>query len=177
MGKDELVDVVNENGQYIDKEWKSVCHNKGLSHRVGAVILLDDYGRILLQRRARGKIGEGLLDFSASGHVVSGDTYENTAYREMREEIGIYTPLVEIGIPYNEGLHKQNGFLLNHRIQMFKGVYDGTFRLQNKEVSEVIKFGWSELRDRLIRDPKGMTRGLFVGLKNYMDRLEKNGIK
>lgn len=55
---------------------------------VVAVALIDSGGRVLMQRRPRGKQHGGLWEFPG-GKVEAGETPEISAIREIEEELGI----------------------------------------------------------------------------------------
>jgi isopentenyldiphosphate isomerase len=56
---------------------------------VGAVnaLVFDGRGRVLLQRRPRGKENGGLWDKSVGGHVSAGEDWDTTLLREAAEEL------------------------------------------------------------------------------------------
>ena len=64
---------------------------------VAAVALLDEDGRILLQRRRLGGRHGGLWEFPG-GKVEPGETPEEALSREIREEIGIELGVVRAGL-------------------------------------------------------------------------------
>jgi len=65
-------------------------HDPNLIHRSVQVIVFTSHGRVLLQRRAATKdLFPGYLCASASGHVMAGDGYAETARRELVEELGV----------------------------------------------------------------------------------------
>jgi isopentenyldiphosphate isomerase len=65
-------------------------HDPNLIHRSIQVLVFTSAGRILLQRRAATKdLFPGYLCASASGHVIAGDGYAETARRELIEELGV----------------------------------------------------------------------------------------
>src|SRR5262245_38536229 len=62
-------------------------HDPNLIHRSVQVIVFTCDGRVLLQRRAATKdLFPTYLCASASGHVMAGDGYVETARRELIEE-------------------------------------------------------------------------------------------
>jgi isopentenyldiphosphate isomerase len=87
---EEIFDVVNERDEVIDRKLRSEVHRLGLRHRAVHVLVFNSRGQIFLQKRSlRKDKSPGLWDSSASGHVDSGEHYDATAVRELREEIGL----------------------------------------------------------------------------------------
>ena len=92
---DEIVDVVNELDIVVGQATKrEVNGNPALIHREVGVLIYDENNRVLTQLRSRNKKFNPLIwSISVAGHVPSGMTTEAAAYMEMKEELGIYTPL------------------------------------------------------------------------------------
>lgn len=87
---EDIFDVVNERDEVVDRKPRSVVHRLGLLHRAVHVLVFNPGGQIFLQKRSMKKDRQpGLWDSSASGHVDSGEDYDTTAVREVREEIGL----------------------------------------------------------------------------------------
>jgi 8-oxo-dGTP pyrophosphatase MutT (NUDIX family) len=61
------------------------AHREGTPHRIAVTYVENDRAEILVQVRARG----GAHDHSSAGHVDPGDSYIDTAKRELAEELGI----------------------------------------------------------------------------------------
>jgi isopentenyl-diphosphate delta-isomerase type 1 len=88
--KEEIFDVVNDRDEVIDHRPRSEVHRRGLLHRAVHVLVFNSRGQIFLQKRSMTKdTSPGRWDSSASGHVDSGEEYDQTAVRELREEIGL----------------------------------------------------------------------------------------
>jgi len=87
--KDELLDIIDEGNQVIGQALKSAVHDRGLPHRVGAVLLQRGDGRYLIPTASEIKAEAGRLYHSAAGHVLSGETCRECAQRELLEETGI----------------------------------------------------------------------------------------
>lgn len=89
--QDELFVVVNRQDKVIGYRTRFECHhNKQLIHRAAGVVIFNNQGQILLQKRGQNKDTDpGLYTISASGHVGKGETYLQAAKRELMEELGV----------------------------------------------------------------------------------------
>src|ERR1043166_2616546 len=87
---EEIFDVVNDRDEVVDRKPRSEVHRLGLLHRAVHILVFNSRGQIFLQKRSMKKDRQpGVWDSSASGHVDSGEDYDTTAVRELREEIGL----------------------------------------------------------------------------------------
>lgn len=131
--QDELFDIVNEKDEIIGQATRRECHaDKSLIHRAIHIGVFDNNGQILLQQRSMTKDTDpGLWCLSASGHVLSGHTYEDTAARELQEELGISTHIT---------LLKTHLIRASHETEftaVFKGFHNGPFTPHPQEISQV----------------------------------------
>lgn len=100
---DELVDVYNENFEFIGSKMKSEARTKGywVSSIHCWIIRPQDEGYVLFQKRgALKKIFPNKLDISAAGHYKSGEV-ESDGIREISEELGLdvlYNSLIPLGV-------------------------------------------------------------------------------
>ena len=77
---------------------RAVAHAEGLLHRSGLVFLRRADARILLQHRSPHKpTFPDAYDASAAFHVTFGESYEQAAERELREETGVSAPVRLLG--------------------------------------------------------------------------------
>ena len=86
---DEEVDVIDQEGRVTGQALKTVVHRQGLRHRVAAVLLQRQDGKYLIPTASDLKAEAGLLYHSAAGHVLSGESYVDSAQRELLEETGL----------------------------------------------------------------------------------------
>jgi len=87
----EIFDVVNERDEVIGQQTRSEVHRLGLMHRAVHVLVFNSRGQVFLQKRSMSKDRQpGLWDSSASGHLDSGEAYDDCAVRELGEEIGLF---------------------------------------------------------------------------------------
>ena len=87
---EDIFDVVNECDEVIGRAPRSEVHARGLLHRAIHVLVFNSRGEVFLQKRSMKKDRQpGVWDSSCSGHVDSGEDYDQTAVRELQEEIGL----------------------------------------------------------------------------------------
>jgi len=92
--EDELLDLVDENDQVIGTILRSksmLVHREGRGYlRAAELFIRNTDGQLWIPRRSMKKsIAPGGLDYSASGHVASGESYEEALRREVKEELNL----------------------------------------------------------------------------------------
>jgi isopentenyl-diphosphate delta-isomerase len=91
-----------------------------------------------LQRRSESMSGyPGLWDQAVGGHVDPGESYEDAAAREMKEELGIESPITEIALSF------ETDYVFNG---VFRAVVssDTEFNFDTNEVAEI---KWIAIKD------------------------------
>jgi 16S rRNA (adenine1518-N6/adenine1519-N6)-dimethyltransferase len=89
--------VVDENDRIRRYASRSEVHGNNLRHRAVHILIFSAAGDVYLQQRSRWKDRHPLKwDSSAAGHVTAGETYDETARRELKEELGIDVALKRI---------------------------------------------------------------------------------
>lgn len=84
-----LIDVVDENDEIVDSKSRNEVHRLGLLHREVHVWMFDDDKNLFFQKRGLHRPSAGLLDATVGGHVNKGESYEEAAIRETKEETGL----------------------------------------------------------------------------------------
>ena len=156
------VDIVDEHDNVIGAAMVADVWKNGYRHRGVFILLEDEQGRLLLQKRAPDMLAyPNCWDVSAGGHVDTGMTYEEAARAELAEELGLYdVPLTLVGKYYEESEMPQN-----RRANVFFSVYrarvnDIPAKLAADEVSEVRWFTRQQLEDLLTHHPEEVALGL-----------------
>ena len=86
----ELLYHVTKDDSVLGPVERSKAHDNQLLHRSGIIFLIRSDGKIMLQHRSPSKTPfPDCWDSSASFHVMFGESYEEAATRELREETGI----------------------------------------------------------------------------------------
>ncbi len=142
MVMQEFLDVVDESNEVVGAAPIDEIYNKRLNHRIVHVLIFNDKGEILLQMRsAKKEFCPGHWVTSAGGHVQKGETYEQAAKRELKEELGIEASLTKIlETPYDH--YKMRKFL-----EVFRGITAGPFKVNSEEVSGCRWFSVADVRD------------------------------
>ena len=151
---EEMFDVVDSSDKVIGRASREEIHRKGLLHRSTHLLVFDGSGRVLLQKRSMRKDRfPGRWDSSVSGHVDSGEHYDECVVRETMEEIGIDLA----GTP--DRLFKINA--CDETDQEFTWVYrtesEGPFSPNGDEISEIGWFTWEEASRLVETDPESVS--------------------
>ncbi len=156
----ELLDVLDENGNLTgEKMERGKVHELGIWHRCVHIWIINSKGELLLQKCAKKpqKNLGGLWDVSAAGHVEAGETVEEAALKELREELGLEIPfeefilLKELKISVSMG---DRGFK-NHFDVVFlikKDLDTTKLNLQEEEVEKVEFVHWRKVRERFLNN-------------------------
>jgi isopentenyl-diphosphate Delta-isomerase len=128
-------------------------HRAGLLHRAFSTFIVDDQGRILLQRRSREKYHSGgLLANSCCGHPRPGETTQAAARRRLTEELGIEAPL-KFGFFSRYRAKLNGGMQENEYVYVYFGPLTAQPNPDSAEVSEVEFASADEIARRIARDP------------------------
>ena len=149
---DELIDILNEQGNYTGKTClKSEAHKQGYFHNTVHIWIYTSDKKILLQKRApTKKVFPNLWDISVAGHIGAGEDILEAALREVEEEIGFKITkdkLTKIGNRKHQVQHA-NGIIDNEFHHVFATeltVSINKLIIQESEVAEIDLFPLSTL--------------------------------
>jgi isopentenyldiphosphate isomerase len=150
MTDEEIFAVVDEHDHVIDYRPRSVVHRLGLRHRSVHVWVYNRAGQVLLQKRSmRKECFPGMLDSAAAGHVDRGESYDDCAVRELREELGLepdgpLEPLFKIDACAQTGWEF---------CWVYRCTSDGPFDIDPEEVDSVFWYSTRELGEALSSEP------------------------
>lgn len=86
--------LVNENDQEVGTMEKLQAHREGLLHRAFSILIFNNKGELLLQKRAQGKYHSGgLWTNTCCSHPIPNELIEVTTHRRLREEMGLDSKL------------------------------------------------------------------------------------
>ncbi|HEX5566170.1 MAG TPA: isopentenyl-diphosphate Delta-isomerase [Streptomyces sp.] len=151
-----MLELVDEDGMTVGTSEKLSAHvAPGRLHRAFSVFLLDDSGRLLLQRRALGKYhSPGVWSNSCCGHPYPGELPFAAAVRRVGEELGVAPWLLrEAGtVRYNHP-DPASGLVEQEYNHLFAGILRDTPRPDPREIAETVFVTPEELLQRHGTDP------------------------
>lgn len=154
----EIIDVYDKNGILVGNATKKEAHDKGLWHRAAHVWIFNSQGKILLQKRAPGKLSSpGKWDLSAAGHVSAGEDIDSAAARELFEELGLKA---DHSVMKKLCVRRSSKIRPNYHNNEFDHVYllkfDGDISDLNLQTSEVesVRFVSLEELESEIKNPE-----------------------
>lgn len=163
-----LVIIVDEHDAVIGSARLEEVWQKGLYHRIVRIMVEDDQGRILLQKRSADmELYPNCWGESGSGHVDAGETYDHAAVRELKEEVGIKgLPLKAIANYQTHGTYQ--GRILNrfNRVYRARFTQDTPMHADREEVSDVQWFTLATIRELIANHPDQVTDGLTDVIKS-----------
>lgn len=165
----EYLDLVDENDNIIGKEDRNIIYkNKWRNFRVINIMIFTSDNKIIVPKRSGNrKIFPNCYDCSVGGHVSSGETYEQAAYRELEEELGITDVKLE-----EIGYFKPDDLGTSSFSKMYKLVYDEELNYDKEGIQQIYYMKKEKIR-KLIDDNPLQFKGDYPKFFNW---LEKNNI-
>lgn len=162
----EYLDLVNENDEVIGKEDREVIYeNNWRNFRVINIMIFTSDNKIIVPKRSSNRrVFPNCYDCSVGGHVSSGETYLQAAYRELDEELGITNvTLEEIAYfkPYDLGTSSFS--------KMYKLVYDKKLNYDKQGIQEIFYMTKEEISN-LIKEDSSKFKGDYPKFFRWMEQ-------
>jgi len=125
----EIFDVVDLEDRVKGQLSRHEVHRQKLIHRAVHIFVFNERGDLFLQRRSKWKDTHPLKwDSSAAGHVNAGQTYAETAPREIEEELGVSAQVEEIAkLPPSVNTGWEH-------VRLYRANHEGPFHLHPAEL-------------------------------------------
>ena len=169
MSPEELLTQVDEHDNVLSLKPRSEFNNGKLIHRSVYLLILNNKGEILLQKRPVSKKWHpGLYSFSITGSVGA-ETYDECMKRRIREDLGV-------SIPFQE-LFKFHHF--DNVDKAFKTVYVANIKNDTFIQKSEQEFRWiapDKLKEELEGDPEKFAPPFLTGMKIYFKQYRKTDL-
>ncbi len=128
---EEIVQIVDRNNLEVEALPRRIMREQGLIHRASYILVFNDQEELFLQKRTDTKdLYPSCWDVAAGGVVLAGESYEESAERELAEELGVD------GVSFTS-LFDQYFEEEDNRVwgRIFSCIHNGPFQLQKEEVA------------------------------------------
>jgi len=171
----EMFDIVDENDHPTGRlTTKEESHKKGYPHRVAAVLVFRENGKLLVQEH---RLINRLLDHSVGGHVDAGETYYEAAVRETKEELGLEAKLEEValGVPTPVKDPRPEFQNIIHTYGVYKTVVPDSWQFkETEEVDSLIEMDLGQAINLMNSHPERFLNGFFITLTAYLKHIGDN---
>ena len=146
----EQFDIVDENNQLLGiQKPRSIVHSKILDwHRATHIWIVNDQGKVLCQQRSLTKdANPGKWQSFFGGHVIAGQTYDQNAVQELKEELGLNIQVSDL-----TSLYIRKSESARHFSQVYVMRWNGdasSFQFDKGEVAYIRWFTMSELEEAM----------------------------
>ncbi len=126
----EIVQIVDADDNEIGAVARHIMRKQRLIHRASYILVFNKEQEIFVQKRTMSKdMYPGYLDVAAGGVVLASESYEQSAARELEEELGIKAKIRFLFDHYYEDD--------TNRVwgRIFSCTHEGPFTLQPEEVA------------------------------------------
>ncbi len=170
---EEKVILVDKDDNQIGLMPKMEAHLKGKLHRAFSVIIFNNKGEILLQKRASTKYHTpNLWSNTCCSHQKEGEDNINAGRRRLSEEMGFVTNLHNFG-SFTYRVEFPNGLIEHENDHIMLGVFNGNPKPNPNEVDD---WKWINI-DVLVNDmrisPDRYTAWFIIIMNNYYENLKK----
>jgi isopentenyldiphosphate isomerase len=167
---DEILEIVNEQGEVLGLAPRSEIHgNPSLWHRVVHVLVFNQRGELLLQKRSMDKdVAPGRWDTSVGGHVNPGESLAKAAARELMEELGVEA---EPEFVYS---YVHTNPYETEVVHTYTCRHDGGFAFNREEIDEVRFWSIGEIMEQM--DGPTLSDNFKHEISTYLEGMKEQGL-
>lgn len=126
----EIVQIVDKDNRVIDAVPRHIMRQQRLIHRASYILVFNLNNELFIQKRTMSKdVYPGFWDVAAGGVVLADESYEESASRELQEELGISG--VQLQYRFDHYYEDQDNRVWG---RIFTCIHEGPFVLQEEEI-------------------------------------------
>jgi isopentenyldiphosphate isomerase len=167
LARNEIILIVDADNNEIGTAPRHEMRAKGLPHRAAYILVFNSRGELFVQKRTMNKdIYPEYYDIAAGGVVLAGESYDESAERELDEELGIKNIPLTSHFTFS---HEDGSNLVWGRV--YSCIYNGELTLQEEEIES----GFFASPDKVLalsENEPFTPDGLYV-LKRYLAEANK----
>jgi len=169
---EEIFDIVDDQDCVIGQVPRSEVHRRKMLHRAVSIFVFDSRGRLLLQLRSAAKDEYPLCyTSSASGHVSAGESYDETAPRELEEELGLTTPVERLA-KFPAGPETANEFTV-----LYRTITDTPPKFDPGEIAGGAFYELAEIDPWIDREPERFSPPFRICFRWYQQWLKDKSFR
>lgn len=136
---------------------KLLVHQQGLLHRAFSIVVLNDKGEMLLQKRAAAKYHSGgLWTNTCCSHLVEGNDMESYMHERLKHEMGFDCEL-KLAFSFHYTAKFDNGLIENEIDHVYTGKWNGTPLPDPAEAEGYIWATFDEIKAEMKNSPDSFT--------------------
>ena len=172
----EIFEIFDDHNHLLGKAPRAEVHATGLFHRSVHILLFNERGELLMQRRADDKdICPSCWDFSAAEHLKPGETTLEGALRGLEEELGISNqeaPSLELWRPYRLQTYgsEELGIIDNEFVETYLGEFNGELRMDTVELSALEYWTVERIETTIGQSPEKFTPWFLNEMAYYFQQ-------
>jgi 16S rRNA (adenine1518-N6/adenine1519-N6)-dimethyltransferase len=165
LTNNERFPVVDNHDRILSEASRSEVHANNLRHRAVHILIFNPAGEVYLQQRSRSKDRHPLKwDSSAAGHVIAAESYDETARRELKEELGISVPIKKISkLPASERTDQEF-------VWLYHGEVSGKLSPNRTEIETGAFFTETVIDGWIVARPEDFAPGFIECWKVYRQK-------
>jgi isopentenyl-diphosphate delta-isomerase len=169
--KQNLVVLVDKQGEITGYEEKLKAHQTGMLHLAFSIFIMNSCGQMLIQQRSYAKYHfAGMWSNTCCSHPFPGEDLTQAAHRRLREEMGFDTLLTKAFSFIYKSTDKKSGLTEHELDYVFTGVYDGVIE---PDIHEIQSYRWetlSSLYTQITARPETFTEWFRIGLYKLKEK-------
>jgi len=173
---EEIYDVVDKNCKKIGTATWTQVHTKGFLHQtVHGIVFRDSrLNKTIIKRRTNSVPQEpGKYEISVAGHILSGQTPEETIKKELSEELFNNKDLPKDIVVKKIASYFNNDLSNNHEIaHLFVIIHAGPFTVQIEETNKLVWVSWKNLVEDMNNNPSKYAQYSINAVNIYVSHIK-----